>query len=727
MLFLGMETKMTKSPDFEKIEELEKIYNHAPIGLCVFDLNLRYKRVNKILADMGGFSIEEHIGHRVTKIIPELGDLVERVTQQVFQSKSPVLDITVRGATAKRPDVKRTYRWSCYPILDSLENITAYTFIVEDITDKQRAEQALIESEKRFREIADKAPLLIWISNQDKKFTYLSRGWADYIGNTFEIFDHDGLSKYIDATDFSNLEYEFNTAYEQRRPFSCEFQLRKGNGTYRWHISQGVPQFNDLGDFSGFIGSAIDVHDIKAAEIQLRDYKIRIDALNKTLKDQVEERTKELMRLALYNNITNFPNRNSLIKDVEKLLLAQKHTKKNAYISIVSIDLDNFTEINDFFGRSTADNLLIVIANTLKQIVSPDGDVYHMGGDKFAVILNKISNREDVRSQLDLIVKTIERGWLIDENIIFCGCCIGACISDETNDNASSIMAHADMALSIAKKDGLPYVIFENEMEADLKKRILIAKDLRRAVEFNQFFLLFQPQINSESGEMSGLEALIRWNHPTEGVKKPHEFIHFAEDSRVIIQIGNWVIKECCRHLSNWIRSGIEPPSLSLNISPYQLQNQTQFIEFMQGTLLEYRVPANKLEIEITEHALLDIPDKGDNILHEIKRMGIKISLDDFGTGYASLDYLSKFPVDRIKIAQNFVSDVIFSERNRAIIEATMTLAQKLAVEVIVEGVETREQLQLLSSIGCKEFQGYYFSEPISARMITEMLSAKKK
>lgn len=712
---------MNSSNDYDKNDELEQIYNHAPIGLCVFDLQLRYKRINYMLATMGGYTIEEHIGESVFKIIPQLGKLVENVTQQVLVTKRPVLDVNVTGATAKRPDILRTYRWSCYPLFDADNNVNSFTFIVEDDTDKQLAKIQLIDSEKRFREMADKAPLMIWISNEQLQYTYFSRGWYEYIGldpDTIQVCD---IGQYVHPDDYGQWISSINRAYSLEQSFMVEHRLLNYDGSYRWFTSKGLPQSNDHGRFVGFIGSTIDIHDLKTAEVQLRAYKVEIEALNKSLKFQVEKRTQELKRLALYNIHTNLPNRNGLNNDVSDLMKSLK-TSERSNFAILVVDMTNYAEIIDFFGRSTADQLLLEVADTLKCAIASSGDLYHLDGDKFAIIIKGLVNRNELQSILDSIIQRLDQGWLIDENIIYCNPCIGACVFDNAYDCNDALIAHADMALSIAKKDGKSSVIFEPEMEEDLRSRILITKDLRRAVKFDQFFLLYQPQFNAESGKMSGIEALIRWNHPTEGIKKPYEFIPLAEHSRVIVEIGNWVVRECCAQLNNWARSGIEAPPLSVNISPYQLRNQSQFIEFLKESLHEFRIPAKMLEIEITENALLDLPDRNNNILHKIKQLGMRISLDDFGTGYASLDYLSKFPVDRIKIAQNFVSDVIESPRNKAIIEATVLLANKLDVEVIVEGVETREQLHLLSSLGCKEFQGYYFSEPISARLIGEML-----
>lgn len=714
---------MIQNSDLEKIDELEQIYNHAPIGLCVFDLNLCYKRINHMLADMGGFSIDEHIGQSVFKIIPKLGNLVEQVTQKVIHTKKPVLDVNVTGPTARYPDVMRTYKWSCYPLFDADQNIASYTFIVEDVTDAIRAHHNLIDSEKRFREMADKAPVMIWISNSNKQYLYLSRGWYNYLGGELDIQKNDDLAFYINPDDYAHWINVFNSANKLQKSFNVECRLRKYDGNYRWFTSQGVPQFGESGEFEGFIGSAIDIHDLKTAEVQLRDYKVRIDALNRSLKEQVDIRTVELKRLALYNIYTNMPNRNSLDKDVGELISSLKKVDA-ANFAILIIDLINFNEITDFFGRAMADNLLFEFANKLKFTISDCGDVYHLDGNRFAVALKRSGSHVEVRSIIHQIIRDIDQGWLIDENIIYSDLNIGACIFNHKYESADAMIAHADMALSIAKKDGVNSVIFEPEMEGSLRNRILITKDLRKAIEFNQFFLLFQPQINSENGQISGIEALIRWNHPSEGIKKPYEFIPYAEDSGIIIEIGNWVVRECCAQLSNWARSGIDAPPISMNISPYQLKNQSQFIDVLQNSIVQFRIPSSKIEIEITENALLDLPDNENNTLHKIRQMGMRISLDDFGTGYASLDYLSKFPVDRIKIAQNFVSDVIQSPRNRAIIEATIFLAQKLSVDVIVEGVETREQLQLLSSLGCKEFQGFYFSEPMSARMMTEMLAA---
>jgi EAL domain-containing protein (putative c-di-GMP-specific phosphodiesterase class I) len=306
------------------------------------------------------------------------------------------------------------------------------------------------------------------------------------------------------------------------------------------------------------------------------------------------------------------------------------------------------------------------------------------------------------------------------------GASLGIAMFGTDSADAEALLSHADLALYRAKSDGRgTYRFFTEAMDTEVRTRVLVDAELRNAiVSPGQLFLAYQPQVDVDTGRIIGLEALIRWRHPTRGIVLPGEFIPIAERSGLIVALGHWVMREACRQMREWLDAGIAPPLIAVNLSALQFKTPLELERDIEAVLAETGVPPQRLEFELTESVLMDASRERGDVLLRLRRAGFRIAIDDFGTGYSSLEYLRRFPVDRIKIAQQFMVDLTEASGNAAILRAAIALGHALRIDVLVEGVETAEQLDLVKSLGSHEVQGYYFSRPLPAGAITALLES---
>ncbi len=374
-------------------------------------------------------------------------------------------------------------------------------------------------------------------------------------------------------------------------------------------------------------------------------------------------------------------------------------------------------------GHPVGDLLLKDVGSRLQAHVRQIDTVARFGGDEFAVIMSELGDPADAAELADKLLRLISQPFHIGGNEIRSGTSIGIATFGPDSPNAESLLTHADVALYRAKSEGRgTFRFFTDAMDRDVKARVSLGTELRKAIAEGQLLLFYQPEVELETGRIIGLEALVRWNHPRRGLIGPGEFIPVAERSGLIIELGRWVMREACRQTSAWMAMQMAPPFVAINISALQFKTPQELEKNILSAVTDFGLPPRKLEIELTETALMDVSRRNSEALQRLRDCGVRIAIDDFGTGYSSLDYLRRFPVDRIKIAQSFVSDLGIVQGNQAIVRAAIGLARELGLGVIAEGIETKEQLALLKSWGCHEGQGYYFSRPLPAKDVTEML-----
>ena len=421
-----------------------------------------------------------------------------------------------------------------------------------------------------------------------------------------------------------------------------------------------------------------------------------------TKKKEEEKRLKQKIEM---NEVTGLANRRKLMIDLEKRGNPEDST------SILFIDLDRFKIVNDTLGHEIGDYLLRDIASRLRSFNKKNISTYHLGGDEFIAMVC-VLDLDQVKSVAYDILEYLREPYYIEGNEIFLTASIGISATPNHTKDVFELIGLADTAMYYAKLDGKnTYKIFTEQLKSQLERRTFIDSELRKAVKNSEFFMVYQPKINLLTNDLWGVEALIRWNHPTLGLISPLEFIPIAEDSAIILDITKWVVNDVLEKMRMWSLAGYSNINMSINVSQRQLRDTT-FVDYLHGSLQCYEINPEKLEIEVTEsvmeNAELVVP-----ILHKMKEIGVCISIDDFGTGYSSLNLLKNLPIDTLKIDQSFMNDLHDNEKDVALLKTIITIGQTFNLNIVAEGIETEEQNNLLRSLGCTIAQGYYFSKPI--------------
>ncbi len=427
--------------------------------------------------------------------------------------------------------------------------------------------------------------------------------------------------------------------------------------------------------------------------------------------------------LAYYDKLTKLPNRFWFEKNVKKLIGENIKNPSNKKFAVVYIDIDNFKNINDVLGHSYGDLLLKYISKILKRKIKKPDFLASLGGDEFAIVFYDIKDEEDIINRIKKLMPYLRKLWMFDNNKFFVSYSIGISIYPEDGDNFNKLLKSSNMAMYYAKKNKRDcYCFYTREIEENNLKNINMINDLRSAIANNEFTLVYQSIIDLENGNISGAEALIRWNHPLKGVISPGEFIPLAEEVELIYDIEKWILKEAFKQKKKLEEIGFGNVKLSINISGKSLA-RNDFIDKIEELVSEFKISYEMIQFEVTETALMKDLDKSINTLNEIRNKDIKIALDDFGTGYSSLTYLKKLPIDVVKLDREFIKSVS-RKKEMAIIEYVIKLTNELDLKIVAEGIETQEQLEFLKFNKCNYGQGYLFSKPIKKEEFEKLLKS---
>lgn len=431
----------------------------------------------------------------------------------------------------------------------------------------------------------------------------------------------------------------------------------------------------------------------------------------------ISERKKieeKLSHEAKHDSLTNLPNRAEFLERV-KQSITQSHKDQDHLFAVLFIDLDRFKIVNDSIGHLVGDELLIKVAQILKSCSRTQDFVARLGGDEFTILLNQVNTVEDSIQIADRIQQKLATPFYLKGHTVFTSASIGIVIGNSQYQDSSEILRDADIAMYSAKNHGKArYEVFDQEMYAETRELLEIENDLRKAVFQDEFVLHYQPIVSLETNTLYGFEALFRWNHPLKGLVYPDKFIHVAEETGLIVAIGEWVLKEACQQLCNWQAqySGAAKLKISVNIASQQIKDPN-FLLTLDQTLTNTGLSANALHIEITESTLMDYNPETINLFNQIRDRGIKLNIDDFGTGYSSLQYLNRFPISILKIDRSFIQGMLDEKENFEIVKMIIALARTLKIDVIAEGVENLKQYKVLQTFNCKFGQGYLFSKPM--------------
>jgi diguanylate cyclase (GGDEF)-like protein/PAS domain S-box-containing protein len=485
-------------------------------------------------------------------------------------------------------------------------------------------------------------------------------------------------------------------ALEARLPFGgFEFSRKHAGGDLRHYSLSGEPVFDATGNFRGYRGVGREITEGKRVE-------------------------QALTRLTHYESLTGLPNR-ALLTDRLNHAIARADRSGNL-LAVMILDLDNFKEINDALGQAVGDLVLTEAARRLQSCLRSIDTLARLGDDEFAVLLEGLPDFEEISQVAQRILCAVAERAEVGRHELYLSASIGLAVYPVDHQDAEALLRNANLAMHHAKREGRNnFQRFSHDMATRTERHAELKLRLRRALERGEFRLQFQPLVTLESGQVLGAEALLRWMDKDRMVS-PAEFIPIAEESGLIVPIGLWALREACIQCRSWLDLGCPWIQVAVNLSPRQFR-QKDIVKAIEATLLETRLPARCLELEITETTVMHSTAHTIGALHDLTALGVRISVDDFGTGYSSLAYLHRFPVHKLKIDQSFVRDIGADRADTALVGTMVALARQLKLVSVAEGVETREQLAYLLDIGCDAGQGYFFSPPLDAAELTALLA----
>jgi diguanylate cyclase (GGDEF)-like protein len=534
-----------------------------------------------------------------------------------------------------------------------------------------------------------------WETTREGALSYISDSVAEALGrNTVDLIDRpftDLIS--TEAADGSATSERTLGFYLSSHVAFQDLIVRAKTKNETWWSISGRPVHDEIGRFFGFRGFASDLTQMRQSEV-------------------------ELDRLARQDALTGLANRQALRRALDDALVSAVRRKHRC--SMFLLDLDRFKAVNDTLGHPAGDTLLRLVALRLRDVIGDAGQVGRLGGDEFEVVLPNISSKDDLSKLAQGIIDSLSRPYTINGTAVSIGASVGIVTSDYDDRTSDDLMRDADLALYAAKAAGKGcFRFFAAEMHEAARQRQLMESDLRVALEKGQLYLAYQPCVDSTSEAVTGFEALIRWTHPDHGPVSPVEFIPLAEEIGLIDEIGEWVLRTACAEAAKWPQQ----ITVAVNLSPVQFKSPA-LPTIVRMVLSDTKLPAKRLELEITEGVFLSNDDHVHDMIASLKSIGVKLALDDFGTGYSSLSYLQRVPFDKIKIDRSFVSGAHDPEsRNAALIRAMVGLASDLNMQTTAEGVETQEELALVRSLGCSLVQGYIFGKPMPDEEARELAS----
>ncbi len=434
---------------------------------------------------------------------------------------------------------------------------------------------------------------------------------------------------------------------------------------------------------------------------------------------EIAEAREKIHHMAYHDSLTMLPNRRFFVEELNRRIAASTDYSQMA---VCFLDLDRFKLVNDILGHQTGDQLLKILSDRFRSFIDKDVIVSRLGGDEFTFLFPNVKALEEFQKQLENILKHIQTPFLLENQELYVTGSLGVALYPQDSQNGEDLMKFADAAMYNAKEKGKNmYEFYHDYLIEKNPKQLSIEADIRKAVKEKQFEMYYQPQINLETGKLFGVEALLRWNHPTEGLISPDDFIGIAESSELIIELGEWLLEESSKDVKQWQNQGFAGLYLSVNVSIKQFFHQN-FIENMVGIFEKTEYDLNLLDLEITENMAIKDVEYAKNIFDKLRNLGISISMDDFGTGYSSLNHLKSFSIDRLKIDGSLVRDIVHDEKARTIIETIIVMARNLKMVSLAEQIETIEQENTLKAMGCNEVQGYLYAEPLSKGEMSEYL-----
>ncbi|GAB6167768.1 hypothetical protein JCM1393_02280 [Clostridium carnis] len=561
--------------------------------------------------------------------------------------------------------------------------------IITDITERKKQELILKERERKHRLVVEgsKDIIFCWdLQSNNVAFDNKIIKYLDYETKDDLIISNSEWSKYIVPKDIEkyNLEMQRIVNSKIESYYEIDYRIKCRNNKILWLQSKGKKSIDNNG--KEFIyGSLCDITDRKEKEIEVK-------------------------HLSYYDEVTGMPNRRYFIDSVTEIIKKRQGTDER--VAFIFIDLDNFKYVNDTYGHDVGDALLIKFSELINELSGKESFIARFGGDEFILAKYNIKDKNEVTVILDNIIKTLSKPININDKEVFCTLSIGVSIYPSDGKDITTLLKRADMAMYTAKENGKNrYKFFDMSILESLNREFEIEKGLRSAIINNEINLVYQPKIRVNSEEVIGYECLARWTSSKLGFIPPKEFIPIAESSRIIVDIGKYIIEECFKHCKDLSLKTDKKFKMAINLSDVQIRDE-EIVRFVDSCLKKYNLSPEYIEFEITESIIMKSVQKNIEILQRLKELGITLALDDFGTGYSSLNYLRILPIDVLKIDKSFIDGINIDDRSEHIIQSIVELSHYFKLLVVAEGVETIEQLKYLKEVNCDIIQGYYYSKP---------------
>ncbi len=666
--------------------------NSADMIVLIDRATMRFVDVNETSCRLLGYSREELLKMGPHDVLPTSREELERAYDEFIANPSHT------------PGMHSYYRrrdGSTFPFESTrhvLRSGDAYIIaaISRDISARIVAEEALRESEARFRSLTELSTDMYWEQDEQFRFTSMSGTGSRRVNvKTFPTIGKKRWEQnYLNMT--ADQWAEHIAVLEARKPFhDMELCRPDETGKKIWISISGEPMFDRSGTFKGYRGVGKDI----------------------TERKHDEER---IQFLANHDALTSLPNR---VMFGEVLNLAIQNARRyHRNFAVLFIDLDRFKIINDTLGHEAGDKLLQEMGTRLTQTVRSSDVVARLGGDEFVVLIQEASEPKQVAAVARKILSALVKPMSMQGQECRVTASIGICMYPAEAQDEQSLMKYADIAMYRAKEDGKNnYKFYSEEINIHSFERLALETSLRRGMERNEFFLHYQAKLDLHTGQITGVEALVRWQHPELGMVPPMQFIPLAEETGLIVPIGRWVLRTACAQNVAWQREGLPPLRMAVNLSARQFADEN-LLEDIAAALKDSEMKSELLELELTESMVMQNADRAGKVLAEIKKLGVRLAIDDFGVGYSSLTHLKRFPIDTLKVDRSFIRDLPQNAEDRAITEAIIAMGKSLKLTVVAEGVETLEQETFLRDHACDETQGFYFSKPIASDQFAELL-----
>jgi len=602
--------------------------------------------------------------------------MVNRSSRRTFKEKDEGLLISLAGYAAI-----------------ALENAALYEQVQAELAERRKVEEALRISEERYALAMQGSNDGLWDWDLRTNTIYFSPRWKAMIGfEEAEFSNHpDEWFNRVHPEDVQKLKSDIHSHLIRRSPhFESEYRILHKDGSYRWMLCRGLAVWDGRGNATRIAGSQTDITDRKFAEQKLLNY-------------------------AFYDRLTGLPNRALFLERLSHAMdLAKRHP--DFHFAILFMDLDRFKDVNDSLGHMKGDELLRTVGHLLQKRLRASDTIARFGGDEFVILLEDIHQGANAVQVANWILNALSSPIRLGNHQVYVSASIGIVLNHKGYQKPEEILRDADIAMYHAKAKGKSrYEIFDPAMRTQILERLELENDLRRALENRELNVFYQVVVALKTGQISGLEALVRWQHPEKGLLLPKDFIPVAEESGLIVSIERWVIREACYQLLKWQKEipALHHLTMSVNITGKHLV-QPDFVPFIAETLSEIGLPPNSLILEITEKGIVENEDSVLDACQKIHDLGIQIQIDDFGSSYSSLSYLSQLPIRALKIDQSFIGKMMHNGHEANLVQAVLTLSQRLGVEVIAEGIEVKEQYEQLKALGCGYGQGFFIFQPLN-------------